>query len=73
GQPIDQSLIRQPYLEVAHFSVEKPAQFRVETNTNLYTVDGIHDDREISKPTAPERNRTAVHLVHLPSSNLFLQ
>ncbi|WP_168341176.1 hypothetical protein, partial [Rhizobium laguerreae] len=29
-----QSLIRKPYLEVAHFSVEKPAQFRVETNTN---------------------------------------
>ncbi|WP_206114037.1 hypothetical protein, partial [Rhizobium laguerreae] len=27
-----QSLIRKPYLEVAHFSVEKPAQFRVETN-----------------------------------------
>ncbi|WP_183754282.1 relaxase/mobilization nuclease domain-containing protein, partial [Pseudochelatococcus contaminans] len=32
-QPIDQSLIRKPYSEVAHFSVEKPAQFRVETNT----------------------------------------
>ncbi|KPH05051.1 hypothetical protein AOG23_29405 [Rhizobium acidisoli] len=25
-------MIRKPYLEVAHFSVEKPAQFRVETN-----------------------------------------
>src|SRR3546814_16093198 len=33
GQSLDQSLIRKPYSEVAHFSVEKPAQFRVETNT----------------------------------------
>ncbi|WP_210281832.1 hypothetical protein, partial [Pseudochelatococcus contaminans] len=33
-QPIDQSLIRKPYSEVAHFSVEKPAQFRVETNSH---------------------------------------
>lgn len=32
-QSLDQTLIRKPYLEVAHFSVEKPAQFRVETNT----------------------------------------
>ncbi|WP_207082891.1 hypothetical protein, partial [Rhizobium leguminosarum] len=32
GQSLDQTLIRKPYLEVAHFSVEKPAQFRVETN-----------------------------------------
>ncbi len=32
GQPLDRSLIRKPYLEVAHFSVEKPAQFRVETS-----------------------------------------
>ncbi|WP_244481624.1 ABC transporter permease, partial [Rhizobium sp. Root1203] len=33
SQSLDQTLIRKPYLEVAHFSVEKPAQFRVETNT----------------------------------------
>ncbi|WP_210282109.1 hypothetical protein, partial [Mesorhizobium sp. RMAD-H1] len=33
--PIDQTLIRKPYSEVAHFSVEKPAQFRVETNTTM--------------------------------------
>ncbi|MDH6663148.1 UNVERIFIED_ORG: hypothetical protein M2435_006085, partial [Rhizobium sophorae] len=32
-QSLDQTLIRKPYLEVAHFSVEKPAQFRMETNT----------------------------------------
>ncbi|TCU13923.1 hypothetical protein EV131_12461, partial [Rhizobium laguerreae] len=40
-QPIDQSLIRKPYLEVAHFSVEKPAQFRVETN-NLHPDERIY-------------------------------
>jgi DNA replication protein DnaC len=33
GQSLDQTLIRKPYLEVAHFSVEKPAQFRMETNS----------------------------------------
>ncbi|MFC5443511.1 hypothetical protein, partial [Rhizobium halophytocola] len=32
-QSLDQSLIKKPYSEVAHFSVEKPAQFRVEINT----------------------------------------
>ncbi|WP_234614181.1 hypothetical protein, partial [Agrobacterium vitis] len=32
GKPLDQSLIRKPYLELAHFSVEKPAQFRAKTN-----------------------------------------
>jgi hypothetical protein len=26
-------MIRKPYSEVAHFSVEKPAQFSVETNS----------------------------------------
>ncbi|MFK3968941.1 hypothetical protein ACI2KT_36025, partial [Ensifer adhaerens] len=31
-QSLDQTLIRKPYSEVAHFSVEKPAQFRAETN-----------------------------------------
>ncbi|MBP1852729.1 hypothetical protein J2Z17_004187, partial [Rhizobium halophytocola] len=31
-QSLDQSLIKKPYSEVAHFSVEKPAQFRVEIN-----------------------------------------
>ncbi len=38
GQPIDQSLIRKPYSEVAHFSVEKPAQFCAETNTCLLKI-----------------------------------
>ncbi|MBY5324272.1 ATP-binding protein [Rhizobium leguminosarum] len=33
SQSLDQTLIRKPYSEVACFSVEKPAQFRVETNT----------------------------------------
>ena len=33
GQSLDQSLIRKPYLKVAHFSVEKPAQFCAETNS----------------------------------------
>ncbi|WP_210260858.1 hypothetical protein, partial [Agrobacterium vitis] len=33
GKPLDQSLIRKPYLELAHFSVEKPAQFRAKTNS----------------------------------------
>ena len=33
SQSLDQTLIRKPYSEVAHFSVEKPAQFRVKTNT----------------------------------------
>ncbi|WP_210339738.1 hypothetical protein, partial [Ensifer sp. ENS07] len=32
SQSLDQTLIRKPYSEVAHFSVEKPAQFRAETN-----------------------------------------
>jgi hypothetical protein len=33
SQFLDQTLIRKPYSEVAHFSVEKPTQFRVKTNT----------------------------------------
>ncbi|NTE84968.1 ABC transporter permease, partial [Agrobacterium tumefaciens] len=33
SQSLDQTLIRKPYSEVAHFSVEKPAQFRVKTNS----------------------------------------
>ncbi|WP_210387173.1 hypothetical protein, partial [Brucella anthropi] len=33
GQFLDQSLITKPYLEVAHFSVEKPAHFCAETNS----------------------------------------
>ncbi|WP_210252756.1 hypothetical protein, partial [Agrobacterium vitis] len=32
GKPLDQSLIRKPYLELAHFSMEKPAQFHAKTN-----------------------------------------
>lgn len=32
GQSLDQSVIRKPYSEVAHFSAEKPAQFRAKTN-----------------------------------------
>ncbi len=36
GQSLDQTLIRKPYSEVAHFSVEKPAQFRVETNNMIF-------------------------------------
>ncbi|MFJ1312208.1 hypothetical protein, partial [Agrobacterium sp. P15N1-A] len=36
GQSLDQSLITKPYSEVAHFSVEKPAQFCAETNIDGY-------------------------------------
>ncbi|MGV1846259.1 MULTISPECIES: hypothetical protein, partial [unclassified Rhizobium] len=36
SQPLDQTLIKKPYSEVAHFSVEKPAQFRVKTNTVVH-------------------------------------
>ncbi len=43
GQYLDQSLIRKPYLEVAHFSVEKPAQFCAETN--ILISDCLGDDR----------------------------
>ncbi|MDH6267221.1 hypothetical protein M2360_002618 [Rhizobium sp. SG_E_25_P2] len=32
SQHIDQTLIRKSYSETPHFSVEKPAKFRVETN-----------------------------------------
>ncbi|MDX0519231.1 ATP-binding protein [Sinorhizobium medicae] len=35
SHPLDQTLIRKPYSAVAHFSDEKPAQFRVETNRAL--------------------------------------
>ncbi|MDH6663868.1 UNVERIFIED_ORG: hypothetical protein M2435_006815, partial [Rhizobium sophorae] len=41
---LDQTLIRKPYLEVAHFSVEKPAQFRMETNTHPPQEDGTSYD-----------------------------
>ncbi len=44
GQPIDQSLIRKPYSEVAHFSVEKPAQFCAETNS--WSVEQQIDTRQ---------------------------
>ncbi|MBO9170797.1 hypothetical protein, partial [Rhizobium sp. L245/93] len=39
SQPLDQTLIRKPYSEVAHFSVEKPAQFRVKTNKRYLESD----------------------------------
>ncbi|MFK4772309.1 hypothetical protein ACI3K0_30310, partial [Rhizobium sp. ZW T2_16] len=41
GQSLDQSLIKKPYSEVAHFSVEKPAQFRVETNSERLIASGV--------------------------------
>ncbi len=51
GQSLDQTLIRKPYSEVAHFSVEKPAQFRAETN--IYTLiarQEFHKPRYLSQP-----------------------
>ncbi|MBP2511508.1 hypothetical protein J2855_005164, partial [Agrobacterium tumefaciens] len=48
-QALDQNLIRKPYSEVAHFSVEKPAHFCAEINswehinlTGIYTWDAEH-------------------------------
>ncbi|MDH6662621.1 UNVERIFIED_ORG: hypothetical protein M2435_005551, partial [Rhizobium sophorae] len=59
-QSLDQTLIRKPYLEVAHFSVEKPAQFRMETNKTQFHRDSRHcPDGEEQRPSNRARSGRA--------------